>query len=85
MFAVKVEGSSYCYALRFAGFFCKSVHVYRVVSLACGVLLRGGTPEETKMVVMAALVGVAVVFIGLALISAALNLLGKRDAARSSH
>jgi hypothetical protein len=37
------------------------------------------------MVVMAALVGVAVVFVGLALISAALNLLGKRDAARSSH
>jgi hypothetical protein len=49
------------------------------------VLLLDCTPEETNMVVMAALVGVAVVFVGLALISAALNLLGKRDAARSSH
>jgi len=35
--------------------------------------------QEETMVVIAALVGVAVIFVGLALFSAAFNLLGRRD------
>jgi hypothetical protein len=41
--------------------------------------------QEVNMVVMAAVVGVAVVFVGLALVSAAFNLIGRRDESRSGH
>jgi hypothetical protein len=44
---------------------------------------RRRVKQEVNMVVMAALVGVAVVFVGLALASAAFNLIGILDESRS--